>query len=108
MALECRTCPTESRSNEVVERIELEDRLYGTRLNARQIEQVADECIEPIRFALDHGGLLTTGPMEKLVGNSFDRRQGRPQIVRDRREQRTSQTLNAPLRFDTFGRRDET
>ena len=62
----------------------------------RQVEEIADEAFEPARFGADHvrGPLarVGVGVVERAVGERFgvaaDRRERRPEVVRDREQER--------------------
>ena len=78
-------------------------RLQRTRLQPRHIQQVADEAVQPV-------GFLDDGAEQRLLGRpsrtrpasagwwpTQDRRQGRAQIMRDRRQQRRAQAVRFRL-----------
>ena len=89
-------------------RAEVRSQLAG--IDAAHVEQVRDEPVEPLGLAIDRGGDLAAllgRPLDVGVhqrpGGGPDRRQRRPQVVRDRVEQRRLERVAPP--GDLGGRR---
>jgi len=72
-------------------------------LQARDLQQIGDETIEPVSLLLDDERALVAEWLQ-LVSERFDRRQWRAQIVRERGEQSVLQFVGFPKRFRALDR----
>ena len=85
-------------------------RAQAAPLNAREVEQVADDPVEPLRLLLDRLGeprplRVAPGhvPLAQAAGGGDDRGEGRAQVVRHAVEEGVLQLVGAPQRLRLGG-----
>jgi len=91
-------------TEEIVGGIDLDVERQRTAVEARDIQQVGDETIQPIRLLFYYERPLVTQRLE-LVGKSFDRSQRRPQIVRHGSQKCILELIGFPQHLRSLYRR---
>jgi hypothetical protein len=94
--------PLQGRAHEVVGRVELGRDGERPAGEARQVEEVGHEAVEPVRLLLDDDGALVARDAD-VVRQRLDRRQRRPQVVRDGGEQRVLEQVRLAERVRVLG-----
>ena len=91
-------------AEEIVGGIDLDVERQRAAVEARDIQQVGDETIQPIRLLFDYQRPFVAQRLE-LVGESLDRGQGRSQIVREGSQKRILEFVGFAQCLRTFHRR---